>query len=112
MALRDEERQEILELKQINSALRKHIEKLKEDEKALESNVDRLQVRRELRVRARVHVSACVRVRVCETACVRMAAFVRVCERRHIEKLKEDKKALESNVDRLQVRRSLPELRA
>ena len=49
MALRDEERQEILELKQINSALRKHIEKLKEDEKALESNVDRLQVRRELR---------------------------------------------------------------
>jgi len=43
MALRDEERQEILELKQMNTALRKHIERLKEDEKALESNVERLQ---------------------------------------------------------------------
>ena len=48
MALRDEERQEILELKQMNAALRKHIERLKEDEKALESNVERLQVRSDL----------------------------------------------------------------
>ena len=50
MALRDEERQEILELKQMNTALRKHIERLKEDEKALESNVERLQVRRDLSI--------------------------------------------------------------